>query len=129
MCKKKITSLGSEGFTLIELLVVLVIVGILGLVSSPIIGKQISKAKSVEAKQTIRVYINKQMAIYYEKGSFASSLGELSIPEEGNYYNFMTIEYSPSDERGGVFACISAVPKSMDHDPFNGCASSLESLP
>ncbi len=90
-------------FTLSELLVVLVIIGILVLLALPVLMPQISKAKSVEAKQYLRHLETLQKTYFYEYSRYSPSLEEIGFEQEmlvtdGGKANYMVeiVEASPT---------------------------------
>ena len=71
---------GESGFTLIELMVVVGIVSLLAAVAIPTFSKYIRKAKSTEARTSLKQIIDGATAYYYDEQTATKSIG--SIPRQ-----------------------------------------------
>ena len=71
---------GESGFTLIELMVVVGIVSLLAAVAIPTFSKYIRKAKSTEARTSLKQIIDGATAYYYDEQTATKSIG--SIPRK-----------------------------------------------
>jgi len=69
-------------FTLQELLIVLVIIGILVLVSLPVLMPLISRTRSVEAKQALAYLYQLQKTHFYEYSRFSPNLEQIGFEQE-----------------------------------------------
>jgi type IV pilus assembly protein PilE len=80
MCAYKKARL--EAFTLQELLIVLVIIGILVLVSLPVLMPLISRTRSVEAKQALTHLYQLQKTHFYEYSRYSENLEQIGFEQE-----------------------------------------------
>jgi type IV pilus assembly protein PilE len=71
-----------KAFTLSELLVVLVIIGILILMSFPVLMPLISRARSVEVKQGLKHLHSLQKTYFYEHAKYSTSLEDIGFEQE-----------------------------------------------
>ncbi len=71
-----------KAFTLPELLVVLVIIGILVLLTLPVLMPLISRTRSVEAKQALKHLHTLQKTHFYEFSRYSGDLNELGFEQE-----------------------------------------------
>ena len=71
-----------QAFTLQELLVVLVIVGILVLISLPVLMPLISRTRSVEAKQGLMHLYQLQKTHFYEYSRYSEDLTAIGFEQE-----------------------------------------------
>lgn len=67
-----------QGFTLIELLVVVIILGVLGTVSLPMLLNQVGKSRETEALTTFGTLNRAQQAYHVEHTTFADSIDKLT---------------------------------------------------
>ncbi|HAA11756.1 MAG TPA: general secretion pathway protein GspG [Cytophagales bacterium] len=94
-----------DGFTLPELMVVLVIVGILVLLALPSLLPLITKAKSLEAQQSLRMVHQLERSHYYQYSRFSDDLDRIGfeyggkfITEGGNVnYQVEIVESGPTN--------------------------------
>jgi type IV pilus assembly protein PilA len=78
-----------QGFSLVELLVLAIVIGILAAVALPLLLSQSTKAKQVEARNTIGSMQRAQQAIYLERQEFASAIEDLGLGiEDSTNYTF-----------------------------------------
>jgi type IV pilus assembly protein PilE len=77
---KKILS--NEGFSLTELLVVLVIIGILVLLALPRLMPVVTKAKTVEAKLSLKQVYMLEKSYKFEHDTYSASLTEIGFEQE-----------------------------------------------
>lgn len=68
----------ANGFTLIELLVVVIMIGILSAIGLPNLLKQVTKARTSEARNSLGVLNRAQQVYHFQKAVFADSLETLS---------------------------------------------------
>jgi type IV pilus assembly protein PilE len=71
-----------KAYTLTEILVVLVIIGILVLVSMPILLPLITKAKTVEAKTQLTHVQALEQTYYYEHSKYSKDLTEIGFVQD-----------------------------------------------
>ncbi|MBT1705594.1 type IV pilin protein [Chryseosolibacter indicus] len=71
-----------KAFTLTELLVVLVIIGILVLMSLPVLMPLISRTRSVEAKQGLKHIYTLEKTHFYEFSKYSSDLERIGFEQE-----------------------------------------------
>lgn len=71
-----------KAFTLSELLVVLVIIGILILMSFPVLMPLISRTRSVEAKQALKHLHALEKTYFYEHARYSQSLEDIGFEQE-----------------------------------------------
>lgn len=71
-----------SAFTLQELLIVLVIIGILVLVSLPVLMPLISRTRSVEAKQALTHLYQLQKTHFYEYSRYSENLEQIGFEQE-----------------------------------------------
>jgi len=71
-----------KGYTLTEILVVLVIIGILVLVSMPILLPLITKAKAVEAKTQLTHVQALEQSYFYEHSKYSKDLTEIGFVQD-----------------------------------------------
>jgi type IV pilus assembly protein PilE len=71
-----------SAFTLSELLVVLVIIGILILMSFPVLMPLISRTRSVEAKQALKHLHALQKTYFYEHAKYTTNLEDIGFEQE-----------------------------------------------
>ena len=69
-------------FTLTELLVVLVIIGILVLLSMPVLMPLISRTRSVEAKQALKHVHTLQKTYFYEHSRYSEDITTIGFEQE-----------------------------------------------
>ena len=69
-------------FTLTELLVVLVIIGILVLLSMPVLMPLISRTRSVEAKQALKHVHTLQKTYFYEHSRYSDDITTIGFEQE-----------------------------------------------
>ena len=69
-------------FTLTELLVVLVIIGILVLLSMPVLMPLISRTRSVEAKQALKHVHTLQKTYFYEHSRYSNNITTIGFEQE-----------------------------------------------
>ena len=69
-------------FTLTELLVVLVIIGILVLLSMPVLMPLISRTRSVEAKQGLKHLHTLQKTYFYEHSRYSDNITAIGFEQE-----------------------------------------------
>ena len=67
-----------SGFTLIELMVVVGIVSLLAAVAIPTFSKYIRKAKSTEARTSLKQIIDGATAYYYDEQTATKSIGSIA---------------------------------------------------
>ncbi len=79
---KSISSRRVHAFTLTELLVVLVIIGILVLMSLPVLMPLISRTRSVEAKQGLKHIHTLEKTHFYEFSKYSSDLEKIGFEQE-----------------------------------------------
>ena len=75
-------SVNLPAFTLQELLIVLVIIGILVLVSLPVLMPLISRTRSVEAKQALTHLYQLQKIHFYEYSRYSDNLEQIGFEQE-----------------------------------------------
>ncbi|QCK13766.1 type IV pilin protein [Mangrovivirga cuniculi] len=104
-----------ESYTLNELLVVLVIIGILVIMSLPVLLPLISKTRSVEAKQNLKHLHSLQKAYFYEFSKYSGELEQVGFQqddlvtdsEEGTAnYVIEIVNHSPSGFTGRATAVV-----------------------
>jgi type IV pilus assembly protein PilE len=71
-----------QAFTLTELLVVLVIIGILVLMSLPVLMPLISRTRSVEAKQGLKHIYTLEKTHFYEFSKYSNDLEKIGFEHE-----------------------------------------------
>jgi type IV pilus assembly protein PilE len=71
-----------QAFTLTELLVVLVIIGILVLMSLPVLMPLISRTRSVEAKQGLKHIYTLEKTHFYEFSKYTNDLEKIGFEQE-----------------------------------------------
>ena len=71
-----------KAFTLTELLVVLVIIGILVLLSMPVLMPLISRTRSVEAKQALKHVHTLQKTFFYEHSRYSDNVATIGFEQE-----------------------------------------------
>ena len=71
-----------KAFTLTELLVVLVIIGILVLLSMPVLMPLISRTRSVEAKQALKHLHTLQKTHFYEHSRYSDNIAAIGFEQE-----------------------------------------------
>lgn len=71
-----------NAFTLTELLVVLVIIGILVLMSLPVLMPLISRTRSVEAKQGLKHIYTLEKTHFYEFSKYSNDLEKIGFEQE-----------------------------------------------
>jgi len=71
-----------SGFTLSELLVVLVIIGILVLMSLPVLMPLISRTRSIEAKQGLKHLQTLEKTYFYEYAKYSTELSKIGFEQE-----------------------------------------------
>ena len=76
---------GESGFTLIELMVVVGIVSLLAAVAIPTFSKYIRKAKSTEARTSLKQIIDGATAYYYDDQTATKSIGSIPRQFPGNF--------------------------------------------
>ena len=74
-----------SGFTLIELMVVVGIVSLLAAVAIPTFSKYIRKAKSTEARTSVKQIIDGATAYYYDEQTATKSIGSIPRKFPGNF--------------------------------------------
>ena len=79
---KKIITQRVSGFTLSELLVVLVIIGILVLMSLPVLMPLISRTRSIEAKQGLKHLQTLEKTYFYEYAKYSSDLNRIGFEQD-----------------------------------------------
>lgn len=89
----RISKVKIAGFTLTEMLTVMLIIGILLSLAIPSKQKIITKAKSIEAKMSLRTLHTSQKTYFYEFSKYASSISELDFEpqktvDEGGSANY-----------------------------------------
>jgi type IV pilus assembly protein PilE len=72
----------ADAFTLSELLVVLVIIGILVLMSLPVLMPLISRTRSVEAKQGLKHLSALEKTYFYEYAKYSTDLAKIDFEQE-----------------------------------------------
>lgn len=93
-----------KGFTLTELLVVLVIIGILILLALPELMPLVTKAHSLEAKNSLKMVQTLEKTYFYEYSKYSKDLEQIGfekpalITEEdgSSKYSIEIIEITPS---------------------------------
>ena len=71
-----------NAFTLTELLVVLVIIGILVLLSMPVLMPLISRTRSVEAKQALKHLHTLEKTYFYEHSRYSNDITAIGFEQE-----------------------------------------------
>ena len=71
-----------NAFTLTELLVVLVIIGILVLLSMPVLMPLISRTRSVEAKQALKHLHTLEKTYFYEHSRYTNDINAIGFEQE-----------------------------------------------
>jgi general secretion pathway protein G len=74
-----------SGFTLIELMVVIAIIGILGVVITPVISKAIDKARVAKAVKMAGVLETAASAYYLDNGEYAFEWGDEAVISPSNH--------------------------------------------
>lgn len=107
-------SKNKKGFTLVELLVVIAIIGILVVVATPALFKNIQKAKVSEVEADYSAIRSAVLTRYAEYGELDRAIGDLgNIIEEtegldektplgGEYHIEVDMEYEDKDEHGNT---------------------------
>ncbi|WKN45348.1 type IV pilin protein [Tunicatimonas pelagia] len=72
----------AHAFTLTELLVVLVIIGILVLLSMPVLMPLISRTRSVEAKQALKHLHTLEKTYFYEHSRYSDNIIAVGFEQE-----------------------------------------------
>ncbi len=96
-----------QGFTLVELMIVAVIVGILSAVAVPVFRGQVEKAKAVEARTKMNVWLKELNQLYLEGADRHQMLlylihartGVLTL-ENRNTENYFDYNYTALPSRG-----------------------------
>jgi len=110
-----------KGFTLTEMLVVMVIIGIIVMIALPKFTSQVTKAKSLEAKNKLRSVYNLQEAHQQEFSKYSNDLVDLGYEQgklstEGGNDNYK-IYIETADAATFVVKAESVVD--FDHDGVN----------
>ena len=87
-----------SGFSLVELLVVMIIAATLASIALPSFLSQASKAKEVEAKQTIGAMNRASQAYYSERSYFTDDISNLGLginPQSANYSYSLQLSDEP----------------------------------
>ena len=89
------------GFTLTELLIVVIIIGIVGTLSLPMLVKTIEKAKLGEAASNLNLIRTGEKIYFLEWGTFAPSIDWLNIENPntptGRYFDYTIPAANASD--------------------------------
>ncbi|WP_075343320.1 type IV pilin protein [Tenacibaculum agarivorans] len=90
-----------DAFNLQELLVVMVIIGILVLIAMPSLMKQVTKAKSIEAKIQLNHLCSLQKDYFYLNSKYSNNFNDIDFEPPANleqggtaYYSYEIIEAS-----------------------------------
>ena len=67
------------GFTLLELLIAVLIIGVLAAIALPQYQKAVTRSRSTQIKQLLRVIADAERAYYMEHGKYAANFNELDI--------------------------------------------------
>lgn len=92
--KMKIVNKKIDAFNLQELLVVMVIIGILVLIAMPNLMKQVTKAKSTEAKIQLGHLYGLQRDYFYINAKYSNSFNDIDFEPPANVINGGSAFYS-----------------------------------
>ncbi|CAL2085549.1 type II secretion system protein [Tenacibaculum sp. 190524A05c] len=99
--KLKVLNKKTDAFNLQELLVVMVIIGILVLIAMPNLMKQVTKAKSTEAKIQLGHLYGLQRDYFYINSKYSNSFNDIDFEPPANvtnggpaFYSYEIIEAS-----------------------------------
>lgn len=94
--KLKVLNKKVDAFNLQELLVVMVIIGILVLIATPKLMKQVNSARHTEAKIHLGFIYGLQKDYFYLNSKYSNNLNDIDFeaPDNNPYYSYEIIEAS-----------------------------------